>query len=540
MVSYLKFRPLSFINRTDVEGYLFAWPVVAIPIRYWAVLPTTLDLLERSVLALIQAGIRNGNEIRNLLGISEAMAQMVDRTLNGLEARNFISARFQVTPHGQQALRDEELYYREFRQGYLFFDQVRGMAFPFVNGGRLSFHSSNFLERFPLIKVPAQITDPEESQLRRAASLAVAAFNRQLPLLAALDEDDWQMTDLDRIFDLEISDVELTGPTTRIEDIEFLADISELLEEEHYLLIEVVGGLLPGRNKVELRSYSPFSQWEQNRYVEILRQLDEQIIKTNLVELEERVRQLTETGIWSDLELEQADIFTFLQNEIEAELGNQVKLPNHVIDNLLACEYLHKIARQGGRSGSIFRRDTAISEWATMLESTLELISTEINSFQVPASWPSKSFSSEAQAWTWYEQTVIGMGRSQHWLKLPQILKGNLETMLRRRNFRNKSGEMIRFGEIYTSSSRDKLIKILLASLTTSLENLPPQVNKLALSVECEQLPLQAIDDLVGWRNLAAHGSREINQWSDQEYAERLEQARTTIYTLLRQVFIHW
>lgn len=528
-MSYLRFRPLRFEPGDEFSETIFAWPVLAIPTRYWATVPLALDILEQAILALLKTGVRQPAELQRLLGIPTSMDNMIERALLQLQAQNYINDRLYLTQQGTQASVEDQAVKREFREGWLLFDQVRGGVFPYIHSGHLPFFKADKMDNFPIVTVPPQVLLPQEQELQQMGAAALAAYNYSVFLLAAMEEeaDDYNTSDLNREFD---QTVELPGSTfleqEQIEDIELLP---KALYEGHHLLVEVVGELLPGSTKVRLQAYSPFSTWEQARYLDTLCQLDIAQVKNGLADLNKRVRQAADEGMWSRVNGITGNVRAVLIKKIKDELGSKVALPELLIEELVSCEYLDYVVRRQDLAEQPLGQSTPLNRWGVLLETILTQVAIEVREFVVPVVWH-KDFKNDKKAGRWYEDVVYRRGLSQYWLNLPNHFLSRV--------FRNAKASPT-FGDIKTSSSSDILTKIILAGLSTKITEATPRTYKLLKMIEQEEFPFKDFAETAEWRNKASHtyGIQAINQLSDEKYLDRLSIMRTTNYSILKQIF---
>lgn len=520
-MSYLRFRQLNLTLRSNTPGALFKWPVIVVPVRYWSVTQSALDPLEQAILGLAQANIRDPNTIRRHLGIPETMDAMISRSVLQLRAKGFVTAELLVTGEGRTALKDEETAAREFLQGWLIFDRVRGGLFPFVRAGRFSFFASAQIERLDPVTVPSRANLPCERDLLAQGSLAIMLHNKQRLLLEDHEDEDYVKADADA--DL-INRYELNEA---IEDIELLP-----LEycEEHFLLVEVLVETLAGRRRVDLRSFSPFSFWEQDSYLRILRGLDDDAVKLRLGQLQSNAQAdllgLTQANPTA------SDSWSAVEQGVRRALGDRARLPNELIESLFACEFNHQLLLDSDvDSPARFGRVPLMAGWASLVESSLKVIALEVQPWKVPLNWRNATKKIDKnKATKWYEDQIQSAGRSKSWIQLPAVLKNNLG---------NKVQNLPEtFGDISSSSSRDQLARLILAILSVSPLDLSPRLNNVSNLLDAGSAPLlQQMDDFFNWRNDVAHGGDKINLLSDQEFFDLAIKTHKNIYEFLKIVF---
>jgi hypothetical protein len=504
---------------------LFAWPIKAVPVHYWASVPSPLDLLQKAVLGLVQAGVHQPHVVKELLGIPDRMDAMVQRTFNDLQARSYISPENRLLPDGQQALHDEEARTLRYREGWVLYDQVRGGAFPFVHQGRLPLFQEVQLREYQIVELPIVLPLPDQSQLRRDCGVAVEAHNRRLPLIEQMEGENGDSTrEWDRDLDLPLPQGMDVG---EIGDVELMP--LELVQA-HHLVIEVVGSMSPGETHATLHSYSPFSPWEQDMYLQQLHKLGIPAVDRALSALEEHVRE----DVYDVLAMEPADLeatrLDVLMTQIGQELGSAVRLPDEVVDRLIGYQWQHSLAIESYQRGTPFLRETVIGNWGSLLELSLKLVASEIDDWTVPNEWQIRGRSNQ-EAWHWYLDLVSRAKRSARWTDLPKILSSNLRKIGERRF-------PALFGGLSVSSSRDCLVKLMLAILAVpGTTNLPDHLNSLAGALDKGTFPFGDFDWVVDRRNDAAHGAREINELSDEDFLQWMNKTRAIVLDLLRILF---
>jgi len=524
-VSYLRYKRFTDTGRAGRHVVLFAWPVKAVPIHYWASVPSPLDLLQKAVLGLIQAGVREPDSVKELLGIPDRMEAMVQRTFNDLQAHSYISPENRLLPDGKQALHDEEARTLRYHEGWVLCDQVRGGVFPFVHQGRLPFFQEVQLQDYQIVELPIVLPLPDQSQLRRDCGVAVDAHNRRLPLIEQLEGDyEGSTREWDRDLDLPLPQ---GLDASEIGDVELMP---LALVQAHHLLIEVVGSMSPGETHATLHSYSPFSPWEQDMYLQQLHKLGIPAVDHALSALNEHVRE----DVYDVLAVEPADHeaarLDVLMAQIAQELGSVIRLPNEIVDRLMGYQWQHSLAIEGYQRGTPFLRETVISNWGSLLELSLKLTASEIDDWPVPNEWQIKGRSNQ-EAWHWYLNLVSGARRSARWTNLPKILSSNLRKIGERR-FPSL------FGGLSVSSSRDCLVKLILAILSVpGTTSLPDHLNNLAGALDRGVFPFDDFDWVVDRRNDAAHGAREINELSDEDFLQWMNKTRAIVLELLRILF---
>ncbi len=519
-MSYLKFRSLKYIYRTDAECLLLAWPVLSVPIRCWAISANALDAMERAVLALAGTGVRDPGNLQSLLGIPDSMATMIERTIRQLQTRGLLTHQIGVTESGWDVLKVEATL-KEFQPGWLIFDLVRGKMFPFVHLSRRMFFRREEIEAFGPVTIPPQVSVPNRARLAYEGSLAVAAHNRRRALFEML-EDDYGSADEN---ELELDSPVEVRYTAGVEDLELLS--SELIES-HHLLIEVMADLQPGSTQVLLQSYSPFSYWEQRQYLEALEGIPASPAKSALSELKARVRDEAANGLLpSGLGIDNP--YPMLTQHMAEMLGHRPSLPDEVLDQLTAYEYSYQVVVVAAESSVPVRRELAVGQWGQFLEATLKRIASEIDTWPIPLDWRGLKSKTRDEIVTWYQQQVKYWKRPASWLNLPRLIDNAIYKIVKY--------APPEFKDFTCSSSRDQLAKIILATLSVPASQLTPTVANLAAAIDYDTDLLAQLDEVVDWRNDSAHGGDKINQRTPDEFMAVLDQTRNAVYSFLRQTY---
>lgn len=525
-LSCLRFSPLSRVDGEWEARLVVAWPVVAVPIRFWSETPGQLDLLEEAVLGLARAGVTEAVEIRRLLGIPDPMAMMVKRTQDSLQLKNYFTSSYTLTPEGLEALSEGELIYQtEYRSGWVLADRIRGGLFPFVHPDSLSFFARRQIELLGPFVLSPKAAAPTRESLQRQAPVAVAAFNRRRRILADLDEE--QQVELER---------ELDEPETlRLErrEVEDLELLPEAYYEEHHLLVEVIAELLPGAAKVSYRSISPFSPWEQNLYLETLKRLDNAPLAAKLDALRDGLQDRSRVVTPRPQLPGDEDGWSAVRPLIQ-EQAPGLRLPDKLVDKLYECEYYYQLSQQAHEEAVPLRRETAVNMWGVLLEASLKEIVEQIAQWPIPPAWKTRKLS-RGQALDWYREQLALLDKPNPWFDLPDKLESNLGGIVVT-VAASKMSTVGFFGQVRGSSSRDELAKLMLASLCPGGET-PPALAALVRSIDEGRFPFAELDRVVDRRNDAGHGGKEINEARPETFVEWLEEMRAAMYAFLRCVF---
>ncbi|MCC6190564.1 MAG: hypothetical protein IT318_16165 [Anaerolineales bacterium] len=494
--------------------------MLAVPVRCWAVSATALDAMEQTVLELAGAGVGQVSDLQALLGIPDTMATMVERTVRQLRTRGLVAETGKLTQEGEKVVQAAEPP-KEYQAGWLLFDQVRGKMFPFVHLGRPRFFASRDIDAYDPLRLTARVDLPSTEMLRRESSLAVAAHNRRSALLELAD-DEGQALERERELDLP---VEASSHPNHLEDVEVLA---RDLVEEHHLLIEVIGQLPPGSNEVALRSFSPFSPWEQQQYAQVLAALNDPAVRARLDDFNALVRQRAR-GDLAVFGLSEANWRETLIRQVVEQLGPRPMLPEAVLSDLLTCEQYYQWAEHSGDEAVSLGRGNSVNPWGILLETTLERIAKAIGTRPIPSGWRGFALN-KSTALVWYRELVKAANRPPPWQHLPPLIENALPKC-------DKKGLPATLGQLRSISSRDEIAKILLAVLSAPPGDLPPEVARIAAAIDRDSGWLERLDYVAEWRNDAAHGGEDVNQLAPDEYEAVLRRVRANVYGFLRDVY---
>lgn len=539
-MSYLKF---SRVRHDPDDGLLVGWPVWAVPVNYWGPIASHLDILERALLGLVRTGCTHEDDITRLLGVADLTPEMVGRALNSLRAHDYIDASNALTDSGKHALESDQARAKVYQLGWVFYDGLRNGVFPFVQPGALRFFTRPELGRYQMVDVSARedLRPQEYGQVCRGCALAVEAFNERLPLLELAEDDmDDEASEAERRLDMPI----FTGlDATAIGEVEPLP--LEFIEL-HRLVVEVTGVLVPGEMRVRLDSFSPFSSWDQRQYVEHLETINDQKLRDELEDLRVRIRKKGPDIIFGEQVGPDESVLAELEHNLRGLLGNRTRVPERILGELEPAEIKFIAYTHLGEDVPLLTRKDLAGNWGVTLETLLQTISIDCDSWNIPPEWKQTCVPFKGQAnsvtWAWYCEQVRSKARPERWLDLPDMLRSNLSTMIK-----NMIPGRRRFGDIHCSSSLDYLAKAMLAVLSVSTTDSAPAaasaIGRLASWMDRGDVPLREIAEANHLRNAAQHADdlrhpdNTLKSMTPDAFKQAINKMRNVVFLLLNKIY---
>jgi hypothetical protein len=464
-MSYLKFSPGSAsVHNMSVSRYI-AWPVKAIPIQFWDATAESFDILEESELRLIASGIQDEKRIQELLGIPSVMSEMVRKTTRRLINDGFISNDNEITEKGSHALHDQQLWHKRLQHGMVFFDKVRGLVFPFVHIGPLEYYSREQISGMKPAPVDCKDAFPDNRQLKNQTLAAIVSYNQRRAILERDESSDqYGPDDLDQEFDQPLQ----AFTDQQIED--FSLDLPEY-GEDHFIVVQLCAEYVPGINSenVVFHSYSPFSHWEQNQYLNVI--LDRANTST---ELRNALDQLKDAATEKHRNLfgsaiDEGDLIT---NGINKKLDeSQCKLPEDFYEEVYLIE--HRMLSSIIAKNKGIKDRAVVESYGVCIENSLRAIAAVID--PLPIAFKPKSGKLKI---TWYDERANMQANPHNWLS------SNLPSELRRKINQQLENLPDTYGRMRTMGGRDILVKLMLFVVSRSDLKSSREIENLIAAIE--------------------------------------------------------
>lgn len=122
----LYFNPTAWPNKVAKNKFLL-WPAYGFRIAAPVPRPHHLNLFQKYVLAMLQAGVQHPPEIGQLLGLSP---ELIGYILTELTQLNLSDEQGNLTKLGKEFLKQESLQNQELASGYIFQDPFTGKFWP--------------------------------------------------------------------------------------------------------------------------------------------------------------------------------------------------------------------------------------------------------------------------------------------------------------------------------------------------------------------------------------------------------------------------
>jgi hypothetical protein len=304
-----------------------------------------------------------------------------------------------------------------------------------------------------------------------------------------------------------------------IED--FSLDMPEF-GENHFIIVQLSAEYVPGKNSdnVVFHSYSPFSHWEQDLYLRVIREKADTDTDLQAVLDQLREEALEKHHRLTGLEMVDEDLIT---NGINKQLDeNKCKLPAEIYEEVWMIEY-HKLNSVFQRSKGIKDR-SIIFNYGICIENSLKAIASEID--PLPITFKSQS---GKLGWEWYEVQTASQENSANWLHLPDELIKKITRQLR--NLPDTYEKMSVMG------GRDTLVKLMLFIVSQSDQKQSRGIKNLADAISNQTGFLYELDKAFDWRNKGVHRKHEVNALSEDKYEEGLEEVEKSMYGYLQLIY---
>lgn len=505
----LQFRmPVS--KETAEHNQFFAWPVKAVPIRFWGKRVESLDILEFAVLGLAQSGVLSEERIRELLGLPEHSQELLDKTISRLKTLHFLDGAGRITPTGQDCYLEDAQYFDDYRTGYLFYDLVQGGFLGYVHEGKLPEGKKD-----DAVAVNPKTRLPDEMHLTHLAYQAIRNYQR------IVSEDWYDQGDeadkrVERVEDDEIAQLDFG----RRHSIGEAAVTVENLDAhyDYHLLIEVRGGIY--QQGEGYYSLSPFSPMKTDSYLNTLRKLEQEEVQNALRDLRERVNQepILEEQL-KQIEDERTRMLRLLDERCayldERDFSDTLKLQIRRSENehLTTLTYL---------SEQVTNRKNAILAWAQLIELVLNSYLCQCERLSL-VGINHQLDRALRQTDSWLTRELENGRWSFAWRDIPEEVYSRMKKLLW--EIGNKKLRIV--GQFWVKGIVDILAVILLSTLIVSSGNLPTDVVRMMDALNRDKQLLDDIIQVAKLRNQkGAHSNLDIYNLDESAYTAMLEEVR--------------
>lgn len=501
----LRFRPPESPGKDEVRK-IFAWPVIAVPIRFWDFRPDSLDILEFAVLGLSECGVMSREKLIELLALPIYSEELLEKTVSRLKTLRLLDEYGRITPEGRNAYQGESDSFGEYKDGYLFYDLVRGGFFSYVHEG--DFKTKQY---DPVVEIKPRATVPEPMHLSHLALQTIRKYNRVINEGSHFGINNEPEDIIDQAVDEEIESLDFARRQN-------IGEAAVVLDDEphiSHLMIEVRGGVYYSGE--EYYSLSAFSSLQTDSYYNTLNILEQIEVQNALRELKDGVR--SKPGASAKAAINYNNLEKMLQQRCayldEMEATPQLK------EEIRRAEFDHLKTIQG-LNEKLTNRKSPVNLWANLVELVLEFYWEKCKHLTFDNIWEQRhQFSYSAERWLTREL------EEGYWCfmrrEVPEAVFGKTKKMLQRLNpdYHKNIGSFRKNGAV------DALAALFIATLRLSVSIMPKELRQFMETINRNKVLLEDIMQVVKPRNeIGAHGNLDIYKLTDEDYLKLLDNIR--------------
>lgn len=511
----LRFRPPESPGKDEVRK-IFAWPVIEVPIRFWDFRPDSLDILEFAVLGLSECGVMNREKLIELLALPLYSEELLEKTVNRLKTLRFLDDYGRITPEGRKAYQGESDSFGEYKDGYLFYDLVRGGFFSYVHEGHLKPKQYD-----PVVEIKPRATVPEPMHLNHLALQTIRKHNRVAQEGVQFGGSDEPEELVDQAVDEEIESLDFA----RRQNIGEAAVVLDEVPRTSHLMIEVRGGVYYSGE--EYYSLSAFSSLQTDSYYNTLNKLEQFEVQKALQELKDGIRAKPETSAKAAVNSNNFD--KMLQQRCayleEMDVSPQLK------EEIRRAEYDHLKTIQG-LNEKLTNRKSTVNLWANLVELVLDFYWEKCRNLTLDNIWEQeRQFKYNTEGWLTREL------EEGYWCfmrrEVPDVVFGKMKKMIKSLNpdYHKNISSFRKNGSV------DALAALFISTLRLSVSIMPKELRQFMETINRNKVLLEDIMDVVKPRNeIGAHGGLDIYQLTDEEYLKLLDKIRGCTLNVVKEL----
>lgn len=492
---------LQSIHRKDIYKQ-FAYPVTIIPIRYWAVKETALNMISTTIIKLLQLKRLTMVQVKKLMGMEQTFSQVIDEEWNQLIIKNFIKPS-PDHPDFWEINEKVDLVEYNYEDGYLCFDEMYGKVMPFIFPGTPYFETGSIPYDTVILNNSINLTKDfyDSLDFKKQMEQSVSQFNQTL--IEKIKSGDGHLNDMEVALLQDGTEIE----KWRVELKSFAA------LRQAYLPVSVSGEIAVGLNKrqeVRLIAYSPYTNDKSYYFLDILQNIPES--KAHLNELEELIKNLEAEDYLREFGVTKDDIEESIERILQMLQG--VQLQHEATFELLQNAEWDYLQHERDGELRIGARPSKVSNWYLVLESILRPIAENLEEQNWPTAWRYRG--NEAESF---------LASHMNGFRIPKALQNNL-----RKVFEDAQHKPL--STIHANGARDLLAIILISDL---LKKNSGKDTILLSRLEKEPDILERMDSLIVLRNQkGAHIDMQFNRMNSTLFFEELTKHRQMVYDVIK------
>jgi hypothetical protein len=501
--------------QSNPKKMYLGYPIAIVPIKHWAIEKTDINVVTRKIIELVKLGIQSPKEISALLGVPENLQKVIQYEWIELEQKGILfveDGRFRVKNI------EDAVISEEYKDGYLIYDKIRGVFFPYIHKGDYYLTSEKRMKTSVVslhsnVNVHKNLYKSEKFLASARNSVRIYGQSKKQEIITG-------EVNFDLPKEQEESTMEEDQQSYRIElkPYDFV--------QQGYMVVTFEGDVHYNDSGAEwayVRAISPFSGQESKMFYSIISAQEEGYIEVELfhdVLMEEDYRSL-EREFLMDEGID-VDIYDRLYESIAEELG-EIKISQAVMELLEAVEKEY-IKLTLGMEEFVGNRPSQLNNWNLVLEALLDefMEKQQYERFHALPKWD--TLKSEYDCKIHLKNRLIDV-----WDFIPYKIKNNMVNKLKfvRRNKRITDSRM--------NGCRDRIASILLCELVAKEQRKEP--TRFLDKITQDPSILASIDAVSEARNSAGgHYDSELVLQPKKDFIKQLGELRKNVYQFIRNI----